>query len=283
MKKNFLIIVIISFFCFVCNAQCQKNYEEALKNYKAGDYIKAQREMVVVVQSCGDWSDAWKVIKNCNKKLEEKQQKQHEQISTLQDVNRKLVKDTARLQSDIRKLRSNTTSLATAAGQVQSLQNEIDSQKKTIQSQNDTIAARDQEIAQLRQRIAEMEKAPSTPTDPNASDNQEHLAQEVAALNNSMENVQSGINQIQNAVNQLKPNPQDDSQSLRKSEIAQLQDSFDDLAKVLEGMNKTLADLSKSVKANQKKPCKLKLWFQKKKEERERKKAEKQDNASPLQ
>lgn len=283
MRKSVLII-FLSFFCLLCDAQtCQQRLDKARDFYNEKKYFDAQKELVGMLRYTCDNPDGWELLKKCNTKLEEIRVQQFNDNTNLTNANGKLVRDTARLQSKIRELRNNTTSLATATGQLQSLQDEIAIRNKTIQSQNDTIAARDQEIAQLRQRIAEMEKAPSTPTDPNASDNQEQLAQGVAALNNLMGDIQSGINQIQNAVSQLNQNTHDDSESLRKSEIAQLQDSFDDLAKVLEGMNKTLADLSKSVKANQKKPCKLKLWFQKKKEERERKKAEKQDNATHLQ
>lgn len=67
--KRSVLIVFISIICFQCVAQnCQDAYMAALQKYKNKNYVEAQRELIIVAQSCGDYSDVWKILKSATRK-----------------------------------------------------------------------------------------------------------------------------------------------------------------------------------------------------------------------
>ena len=108
--KRTIIIVLSLIMCFICKAQdaCYNIYVEALQEYNKGNYLEAQRRLVVVAQTCGDYSDVWNKLKNCNKKLAEQQS---QQVSSLSNEKQQLEAELKKSESE------NNKKLADAIGQ----------------------------------------------------------------------------------------------------------------------------------------------------------------------
>lgn len=97
--KKFIYIFIFCFssFCYAQDA-CYNIYREALQEYNKGNYSEAQRKLVIVAQTCGDYSDVWNKLKSCNKKILEKQNLQATEITILKNEKQKL--ETEKKKSD---------------------------------------------------------------------------------------------------------------------------------------------------------------------------------------
>lgn len=123
--KKIIITCIILTLSLPSFSDCHSLYMEALREYNKGNYLSAQNTLVWVVKECGNYSDVFKLLTNCHKKLEQKSNDQKIQITQLKEQNKKLsqqlenyqkiIKESAvelkSLRQDTTNLRQHTTSL----------------------------------------------------------------------------------------------------------------------------------------------------------------------------
>ena len=144
--KRSVIIVLSLIMCFICKAQdaCYNIYVEALQEYNKGNYLEAQRRLVVVAQTCGDYSDVWNKLKNCNKKLAEQQS---QQVSSLSNEKQQLEAELKKSEAE------NNKKLADAIGQTQYYKEQCKLKADSIQMQlKGNLVWRDS-VRNLNQRI----------------------------------------------------------------------------------------------------------------------------------
>lgn len=86
MKKCLLLVVLLLFYStgFSQDA-CSKAYSEALQSFGKGNYEDAQRKFLAVAQTCTNYTDVWKYLSECNKKIADKQKKQALQMDALKN------------------------------------------------------------------------------------------------------------------------------------------------------------------------------------------------------
>ena len=153
MKKNILLVFIV-FVCSFGYAQdaCYNIYKGALQEYNSGNYTEAQRKLVIVAQTCGDYSAVWEKLKDCNKKLAEQQQQQTQKIAKLTDDNKELVRQKKAAEQEWEIEKSNLRQNVSAeAGKIARLDNDISNLNAQIKSQN-------AKIDQLRDSIVGLQK-----------------------------------------------------------------------------------------------------------------------------
>lgn len=90
--KRIIITVLGLFVLATISAQdlCAEKYKQALSLYASGRYVEAQQLFIVVAQSCGNYVEVYKKLKDCNAKIKEKQTAYANEISTLKEKNKKL-------------------------------------------------------------------------------------------------------------------------------------------------------------------------------------------------
>lgn len=239
--KKYCLIILILMICCVCNAQnaCQNAYVSALQKYKNGNYVEAQRELVNVAQTCGNYSDVWKILKDCNKKLSDRQTQQADEIKQLKDEIQRLTSQNKKLESEKTQLENDKS---TAAVQVQKSKKTIEKLQQDIDIlQKDTSALQTQ-IRRLNDTIFLL-LCNEVASNADAQGSTQKIMQEVA---DSVANVGEGITNLQNAINQLNENykkqaTQSEVQSLSKNPINDLQDA-------VEKLNATLTKVLKQIK-----------------------------------
>ena len=91
MKKCLLLVVLLLFYStgFSQDA-CSKAYSEALQSFGKGNYEDAQRKFLAVAQTCTNYTDIWKYLSECNRKIADIQKQQASQISSLKNENQQL-------------------------------------------------------------------------------------------------------------------------------------------------------------------------------------------------
>ena len=145
MRKIFLLCIFISAssFCFSQDA-CYNTYMDALQDYGKGNYIEAQRKFVLVAQTCGDYSDVWNKLKNCNKKLAEKQS---QQVSSLSNEKQQLEAELKKSEAE------NNKKLADAIGQTQYYKEQCKLKADSIQMQLKWNLVWRDSVGNLNQRL----------------------------------------------------------------------------------------------------------------------------------
>lgn len=230
MKKS-IITLLVSLFCFICEAQdaCNKAYITALQEYKKGNYTEAQRKLVVIAQTCGDYSDVWNKLKDCNALLAKQQTQQANKISLLE-------KNNAQLEKDKKKLEADTSMLSRA--KVKAEKDNASLRKcKGVLSQD--TARLQSEIRHLVDSINGLHKRIPKKDDLSLQhSNQDAIEVAINQATDSIAAVKEGIIILQAAVEQLKEIYekqilQDDAISLKKKPLYELQDAVGELNKTL--------------------------------------------------
>lgn len=153
MKKNIL-LSLLTFVCSIAISQdaCYNSYMEALQDYNKGNYQDAQRKFVVVAQTCGDYSDVWNKLKNCNRQLSEKQQQQSSQITNLRSEKQQLETDKKKAETE---LKSKEDLLIQNKAMLSLTQNNLKNLQSTFKLAYDTIELLRTDTAALHREIAE--------------------------------------------------------------------------------------------------------------------------------
>ena len=129
--KKYILLLITTLICCGGYAQdaCSKTYMEALQAYQKGDYVDAQRLLIIVAQTCGDYSDVWKKLRDCNKKIADKQSRQAAEISTLKSEKQQIEALKRKAETD------HNNDMRNAALQIRNAETLIRLKSDTIQKQ----------------------------------------------------------------------------------------------------------------------------------------------------
>ena len=226
MRKSIL-IVFIFFVCFQCAAQnCQEAYMSALQKYKNKKYVEAQRELIIVAQSCGDYSDVWKILKECNKKISEIQIQQTSEIQNLKEENKKHVKQKEGLESEKIQL---TKEKSDAIGQVAKLNEANGKLRQDISNLQKDTAGLKREIVNLKDTVRMLRDEVATNADAQNATLKaiNEAADSIAVVREEFVKLQAAVNQLRESIE--KQTNQDDPKSLKRSPISELQDSVETL------------------------------------------------------
>lgn len=130
MKKCLLLVVLLLFYStgFSQDA-CSKAYSEALQSFGKGNYEDAQRKFLAVAQTCTNYTDVWKYLSECNKKIADKQKKQALQMDALKNEYQQLEAEKKKADTEC------NNNLANAAVQVRRAENIVKLKSDTIQMQ----------------------------------------------------------------------------------------------------------------------------------------------------
>lgn len=125
MKKCLLLVVLLLFYStgFSQDA-CSKAYSEALQSFGKGNYEDAQRKFLAVAQTCTNYTDVWKYLSECNKKIADKQKKQALQMDALKNEYQQLEAEKKKADTEC------NNNLAKAAVQVRLKSDTIQMQRK---------------------------------------------------------------------------------------------------------------------------------------------------------
>ena len=153
--KKYILFFLLTFISSVGSAQdaCYNSYMEALQDYNKGNYQEAQRKFVVVAQTCGDYSDVWNKLKNCNKKISEKQQQQASQITNLKSEKQQLEADKKKAETE---LKSKEDLLTHNKAMLSMTQNNLKNLQETFKLAYDTIELLRADTLSLHRKISEM-------------------------------------------------------------------------------------------------------------------------------
>lgn len=128
MKRIFVIIALFASICVLAD-DCYDTYELGKELYQEGKYAEAQLKFIAVSKACGNYSNVYQYIKNCNQKLVETQKHQVSQINALKIQNHQLEDEKKKADIEYR------NSMSNAAVQVRKAEKLIELKSDTIQMQ----------------------------------------------------------------------------------------------------------------------------------------------------
>lgn len=128
MKRIFVIIALFASICVLAD-DCYDTYELGKELYQEGKYAEAQLKFIAVSKACGNYSNVYQYIKNCNQKLVETQKHQVSQINALKIQNHQLEDEKKKADTEC------NNNLANAAVQVRRAENIVKLKSDTIQMQ----------------------------------------------------------------------------------------------------------------------------------------------------
>lgn len=128
MKRIFVIIALFASICVLAD-DCYDTYELGKELYQEGKYAEAQLKFIAVSKACGNYSNVYQYIKNCNQKLVETQKHQVSQINALKIHNHQLEDEKKKADIEYR------NSMSNAAVQVRKAEKLIELKSDTIQMQ----------------------------------------------------------------------------------------------------------------------------------------------------
>ena len=115
-----------------------KKYEQAKSELKKGNYVEAQRKFISIAEANGKYLDVWDKIKECNKKIADKQSHQLREISSLKAEKEQLSNANAKSEAEWNKERASLLG--------------------NIQGRNNIIEHKDASIGELEMQISEQNK-----------------------------------------------------------------------------------------------------------------------------
>lgn len=153
MRKIITIFITILFaMAMYADDACYSVYLNALRAYNSGDYIEAQRKFILVAQTCGDYQEVYKKLRDCNTKLKEKQTASANEISTLKENNRKLTEQYNAKKSEYSDLQRQS------ATRIAGLEKIIEKDSIRLDSVNNVLNATKTELNGTRNRIQRLER-----------------------------------------------------------------------------------------------------------------------------
>mgnify|MGYP003307656302 CR=1 FL=1 len=134
---------------------CYNMYIGALKAYNSGDYIEAQRKFIIVAQTCGDYQEVYKKLRDCNTKLKEKQTAYANEISTLKENNRKLTEQYSKKEAENKDLRKTYAVKITGLdNQLNVKSHQLDSVSEVLKNTETKLDSAEKNIQRLKQDSA---------------------------------------------------------------------------------------------------------------------------------
>ena len=149
MKKIILLFGVLLPTVIYSQDACYNVYKTALQEFNKGNYAEAQRKFLVVAKTCGDYSDVWKKLKDCNQKLADIQALQVTEITSLKAGKKKLTED---VEHEKEKNSKQTVELSKAAVQLQALKND------TVRK-NKEITEGKKQLSELQNKVSNMQHA----------------------------------------------------------------------------------------------------------------------------
>lgn len=243
MKKIILLFVVLTPFFINAQDACYNVYKNALQEYIKGRYTEAQQKFLVVAQTCGDYSDVWQKLKECNKKIADLQTKQTSEIQNLRGEIQTLKTEKGTLESERVKL---TNDKSAALGQLKKSNETVEKIKQDIDNFRKDTASLKREIVNLKDTIMTLRDEVATNADAKNA-----TLKALKETSDSIKAVEEEIVKLQTAINQLNQNyekqvAQNDNRSLNKNPINDLQDAVENLNVTLK---KVLTKISK-IKSN---------------------------------
>ena len=143
--KRFVLSLFSALICCCGFAQetCSKTYMEALQAYQKGNYVEAQRLFTIVAQTCGDYSDVWKKMRECNKVIAEKHNRMAAEISSLKTEKKQLTSEKEKKESELKR-------------QIAELRGEVLGQNKALKQRDDSIALLNSSLDMLNDSISSL-------------------------------------------------------------------------------------------------------------------------------
>lgn len=153
-----IIITILGIFV-IANAfaqdLCAEKYKQALSLYASGRYVEAQQLFIVVAQSCGNYVEVYKKLKDCNTKIKEKQTASANEISTLKENNRKLTGQYNKKEAEYNDLqKASATKIAGLENQLNVKSHQLDSVSEALKSTETKLGSAEKNIQRLKQDSA---------------------------------------------------------------------------------------------------------------------------------
>jgi len=199
MKKFFLFYFMLLPLLLQSQEACNNVYKAAMQEYNKGNYTEAQRKFLVVAQTCGNYSEVWAKLKDCNQKLAEQQKQQSQKITKLTNDNSTLAELKKKAEGERDAVKNELSQeKAAEAGRISGL-------NKTINDLNVDIQNRDVTIVQLRDSVSALqtqadEKKQTLINEVVPSEQyQKELVKETKVLKDSIDILKKELAQLQNS------------------------------------------------------------------------------------
>ena len=147
MKKIILLYAVFLSSAIYSQNACNNVYKTALQEFNKENYAEAQRKFLVVAKTCGDYSDVWNKLKNCNQKLADIQAQQVTEITSLKSEKKKLTED---IEREREKNSKQNVELSKAAAQLLTLRNDMANKNKEISNYKNKLAELENKITNLQ-------------------------------------------------------------------------------------------------------------------------------------
>lgn len=141
MKKLFFILLFIPLLAIADD--CSNAYMEGVRLYKSGKYAEAQLKFIAVAKECGNYSDVFKMLKDCNLKLAEslnesvkEQKRSATQITNLRNESQQLMSAQNKLDAD---LKAKTDLINQSSRKLLTLQTDLKTTQEALTSANGII------------------------------------------------------------------------------------------------------------------------------------------------
>ena len=189
MKKLFFLFVVILPSVIYSQDACYNVYKTALQEYNKGNYTEAQRKFLVVAQTCGNYSEVWTKLKDCNQKLAEVQKQQAQKITKLTNDNNTLTqqKKGTEQERDAAQ-RELSQEKAAEAGWINGL-------NKTINELNAKIVQLRDSVSDLQTQVNEKKQNPIEET-VSSEQCKKELANETKVLKDSIDRLKKELAQL---------------------------------------------------------------------------------------
>jgi chromosome segregation ATPase len=157
MKKLLFILLFIPILAFADD--CSNAYMEGVRLYKSGKYAEAQQKFIAVAKECGNYSDVFKMLKDCNTKLFEslnesanEKKRLATQISNYKNENQQLVSTKNKLDAD---LKEKTDLINQSSRKLLTLQSDLKVTQEALDLANGIIEQLRSDTSNLHTEISE--------------------------------------------------------------------------------------------------------------------------------
>lgn len=206
MRKLYVILIMLLLpYCSVAQNDCSSNYGSALADFKAGKYAEAQKKFITIANVCGDYSEVYKKLRECNSQMVQAQNK-------LQTESKQLREEIDRLKAQNKKLNDEKNSAIKAK----------DAAEEKYQKE---LSGRAQDVSNFRREKGELEAQ------------KEQLETETARLQALVSRLQDSLNQAMTKVSELEAAQLKENQVKKLNDYSQLAQKCDNCIDTLTAYN----------------------------------------------
>lgn len=156
MKKLLFILLFIPILAIADD--CSNAYMEGVRLYKSGKYAEAQQKFIAIAKECGNYSDVFKMLKDCNTKLSEslnesanEKKRLATQLSNLKNENQQLASAKNKLDDD---LKAKTDLINQSSRKLLTLQSDLKITRETLDIANGIIEQLRNDTSNLHAKLA---------------------------------------------------------------------------------------------------------------------------------